>query len=147
MHARSTRQLLACIALVLTSPVAAWWLMDVTTAADLGDPDHVFRPLPIDPALEVVIGAMAVALTTAAVLELALFEPAPALVRRWRPVVGPLMAAGIMCGAGWAILTAPVIGATIGAGAFILTAPPVILALLGWSAVRWYRVLRRPARA
>lgn len=143
---RSTRQAAACIGLVLATPVAAWWLMDLL-AEDLDDPDYFIRPLEIDPTLKLVIGITAVALAVGAVLELAVFEPARSLVERWWSVMCPLLIVGMISGGGWAILTAPSIGANIGAGVFLLTAPPVVLALVIWAGVSSYRVLRRPPQA
>lgn len=140
----STRQVVACIGLVLATPVAACWLMDLIAAADhLEDPDYAVRPLQIDPTTKLALGILALAVVVGAILELALFEPARQLIREWWSVIFPLVSVGIICGTGWAIMTAPVIGANIGAGMIILTAPPVVVALLTWAAVGCYGAIRR----
>lgn len=64
---------------------------------------------------------------------------------RWWTVLGPLMAAGFITGAGWRVMTAGVIGANIGAGFVVLAGTPLIAALLVWAVARSiYLVLHRP---
>ncbi|UWP80002.1 hypothetical protein [Dactylosporangium fulvum] len=61
---------------------------------------------------------------------------------RWWRVLGPLLAAGVIVGYGWRVMTAGVIGANIGAGLVVLFAGPVVAALLLWSLAYSIRLSR-----
>lgn len=142
----SAVQVIAAIGLVLATPVASWWVMDViATSEQLLDPDYAFRPIPMDPTTKLLIGVTAVTFVVAAVFALVLTDPDWHFVRRWWTVVAPLLAVGAICGGGWAAMTAPVIGANIGAGLVLLGAPPVVVALLIWAPARWWWLLTRPS--
>lgn len=134
----------AAAGLVLATPLASWWVMDViATSEQLLDPDYAFRPIQIDPTTKLLIGVMAVTVVVTAAFALVLTDPDWRFVRRWWTVVAPLLAVGAICGGGWAVMTAPVIGANIGAGLVLLGAPPLVLALLVWAPARWCWLLAR----
>jgi hypothetical protein len=126
----------SALALVLAAPVATWWLVgDQSTVPVSMDPCYVFRPWPIGPVAARVagIGSLTVAGLAAAVLGWATLRRL--LDIRWWAVLGPLLAAGFIAGAGWRVMTAGVIGANIGAGLVILVGGPMILGLLVWALV------------
>ena len=54
---------------------------------------------------------------------------------RWWSVLGPLLPAGILAGFIWRVFTTRV-GGPIGTGCVILSACPVLAALLGWAVTR-----------
>jgi hypothetical protein len=103
------------VALIVAVPVATWWAVgDLST--DLPDPDYQIRPFDIGHTTEQVAGVSAAVLAAAAVVALIHAGRAGRFDRRWWPVLVELMLAGALCGAGWRVLTAGVIGANIGAG-------------------------------
>ncbi len=54
---------------------------------------------------------------------------------RWLAVVLPLLAAAVLLGWGWRVLTAGVIGANIGAGLVVAFGGPLVVAALLWSLI------------
>lgn len=126
-HARHL--LLVAVALVLATPVATWFGGDfIFSLESIEDPDHMIRPPHIDPVLQVGIGATAVVVAVASCA--VLFIWSDRYDRRWWTVLGPLVAAGTVCGGGWAMITAPVIGANIGGGLAVMFGTPALLVLV-----------------
>ncbi len=137
----------AGIALVITFPVAVWWCVgDLSTVPLSADPDYAFRPLPISPAVQRLTGPGSAGLAAGALTVLVMLTVRRRLAGPWWQVLGPLLAAGLIAGAGWRVMTAGVIGANIGAGFVLLTGCPAITGLLLWSAERAVCVARRPRR-
>lgn len=97
----------------------------------------------MDPTTKLLTGVMAVTVVVAAAFALVLTDHDWRFLRRWSTVVAPLMAVGAICGGGWAVMTAPVIGANIGAGLVLLGAPPLVLALVVWALARWCWLVTR----
>lgn len=115
----------AMVALIVAVPVATWWAVgDLST--DLPDPDYQIRPFDIGHTTEQVAGVSAAVLAAAAVVALIHAGRAGRFDRRWWPVLVELMLAGALCGAGWRVLTAGVIGANIGAGLVLWVGAPMV---------------------
>jgi len=129
----------AMVALIVAVPVATWWAVgDLST--DLPDPDYQIRPVAIGDTTEQVAGVSAAVLAVAAVVALIHAGRAGRFDRRWWPVLVELMVAGTLCGAGWRVLTAGVIGANIGAGLVLWVGAPIVAALVGLAVFDWLSV-------
>jgi hypothetical protein len=129
----------AMVALIVAVPVATWWAVgDLST--DLPDPDYQIRPVAIGHTTEQVAGVTAAVLAVAAVVTLIHAGRAGRFDRRWWPVLVELMVAGTLCGAGWRVLTAGVIGANIGAGLVLWVGAPIVAALVGLAVFDWLSV-------
>jgi hypothetical protein len=129
----------AMVALMVAVPVATWWAVgDLST--DLPDPDYRIRPFAIGHRTEQVAGVSAAVLAVAAVVALIHAGRAGRFDRRWWPVLVELMLAGTLCGAGWRVLTAGVIGANIGAGLVLWVGAPIVAALVGLAVFDWLSV-------
>lgn len=135
----------AGIALVIAFPVGMWWCIgDLSTVPLSADPDFAFRPLPISPAVQRLTGTGSAGMAAGALTVLVILTARRRLAGHWWQVLGPLLAAGLIAGAGWRVMTAGVIGANIGAGFGLLTGCPAITGLLWWSAERAVGLARRP---
>jgi hypothetical protein len=98
------------------------------------------RSFDIGHTTEQVAGVSAAVLAAAAVVALMHAGRAGRFDRRWWPVLVELMLAGALCGAGWRILTAGVIGANIGAGLVLWVGAPIVAALVGLAVFDWLSV-------
>lgn len=124
----------AALGLVLTVPVATWWLAgDLSTVPVSAGRDYAFRPWPIGPAVARAAGAGSLAAGIVTVAVLAWATARRVLDIRWWAVLLPLAAAGFIAGAGWRVMTAGVIGTNIGAGFVVFFGGPVVLVLLVWA--------------
>jgi hypothetical protein len=128
----------AATALVAAVPVAVWGLLgrqdtDGFPAAEL---DYVYRPLDISDGTAAVIGAIALLLAGVGGALLVRASRRGELERRWWEVLAPLVAAGVIVGVGWRVLTAGVLGVNIGAGLMMMFGGPVVAGLLLWALVR-----------
>jgi len=121
----------AAVALIAAVPVATWWAVG-DPSTDLPDPDYQIRPLDIGQTTEQIAGVIATVLAAAAVVALVGAGRAGRFDRRWWPVLVELVLAGALCGVGWRVLTAGVIGANIGAGLVLWVGAPMVAALVGW---------------
>ncbi|MFJ4845097.1 hypothetical protein [Streptomyces sp. NPDC088733] len=132
---------LAAVTLIVSVPVAVWGLLGRQDAAGFrpSELDYLVRPFDIPAGVETGLGVAAAVLAVAAATVLGLASRRPGPERfdgRWWQVLGPLVAAGALAGAGWRVVTAGGIGANIGAGLVILFGGPLVAALLAWSAGR-----------
>ncbi|MDX3077390.1 hypothetical protein ACIP98_15075 [Streptomyces sp. NPDC088354] len=140
---------LAAVTLIASVPVAVWGLLGRQEAAGFrpSELDYLVRPLDVPAGVETGLGVVAALLAVAAATVLGMASrPGPERFDgRWWQVLGPLVAAGALAGAGWRVVTAGVIGANIGAGLVILLGGPLVAALLAWSAGRglWLARARR----
>jgi uncharacterized membrane protein YfcA len=132
----------AGIGLVLVTPVVTWWAVG-DLSEDVTDPDYLFHPLPLGPGAELAIGLAATVVALGAVVVLAVAARRRQVDRRWLAVLGPLLAAGALCGFGWRILTAGVGGANIGGGMVLLFGPWIVLGLVAGAAWQWHSIRRR----
>ncbi|QPP08326.1 hypothetical protein G4Z16_20165 [Streptomyces bathyalis] len=124
--------------LVAAVPVATWGLMGQDDAQGLppSQLDHAYEPLAIPAGVQTALGIGALLLAAAALVLLVRAWRRGTFDRRWWQVLGPLMVAGLIVGAGWRVLTAGVVGANIGAGLVVLFGAPVVVALALWAAGR-----------
>jgi hypothetical protein len=114
--------------------VATWWLIgDRSTVPASADPDYAFRPFDVGPAVERTAGTGATVLAAITLLVLVWATRSHHLDSRWWKVFLALLAAGIIAGFGWRVMTAGVIGANIGAGLVVFFGGPVVAALLVWA--------------
>ncbi|WP_143676326.1 hypothetical protein [Streptomyces sp. TLI_146] len=127
--------LAAAVVLVAAVPVATWWLTGQQNAQGFApsELDYAVRPLALGPGLETALGAVALALAGVSAGALLRASWQERFDPRWWQVVLPLLAAGMLLGVGWRILTAGVIGANIGAGFVVLLGDPAVAALVLWA--------------
>ncbi|WP_086824794.1 hypothetical protein [Allokutzneria sp. NRRL B-24872] len=134
---RSQAHLLACGA------VAAWWLVgDLSVTPEPGaDLDYLVQPLPyvsMSPAIDVLLGSVALALAAATLLVTAI----TAERGRWlAQFFGALVLGGLLGGFG-RVLTAGGSGVDLGAAVVLLAGPPLLVAgavALGWRTTRLRR--------
>ncbi|HZN71826.1 MAG TPA: hypothetical protein VFC00_09135 [Micromonosporaceae bacterium] len=143
----------AATALVAATPVASWGLIGRQDAAGFtrAELDYLVPPLDLAPGLETALGSAALLLAAAAAAVLTWSSWRGRFDQRWWHVVAPLLAAGLVAGAGWRVITAGVIGANIGAGLFIAFGTPLVALLLGYAVISGVRTAtgqrsrRRPA--
>ena len=128
-------------ALVVATPVVTWWVSG-DLSEGVHDPDYMVRPLPLSRVAETAIGTTAAAIALAALVVVVRSARRHEVDRRWLAVLGPLVAAGVVCGFGWRVVTAGVIGANIGGGMVMLFAPWVVLGLVIAAAVQGYGLCR-----
>jgi len=130
--------LAGAVALVLAVPVAAWWRIGDRYSTLYPSPisSSVIRPFPVSPAAERAAGRGAVLAAIVAATWLTWASLRHDFDLRWWSVLGPLLPAGILAGFIWRVFTARVGGAPIGTGCVILSACPVLAALLGWAVTR-----------
>ena len=121
------RTQLAGAGLVAATPVAAWWVVGDRSSRGFDDLDYMFRPLDLPLWVEMLAGAVAVA-----VVMFSLFALAEARLdgTQLRTLV-LLTVAGVIIGAGWRCVTAGVIGANIGGGMVLLLGLPLATGLIG----------------
>lgn len=137
----------AALGMVVSAPVASWWLSEVflvepeSVPAGDAEPDVLVAPLPLGGTAEQVVGwvALAVAVGSTALVVLAVRRGA--LDRRWVSVLAALAGIGGLAGIGWSWITVPTIGANIGAGLYVIVAAPVAAGLALWAAWRTRRLL------
>ena len=142
---RSAQLLLAGLALVLVTPVATWFVGAFLIPMEfIEDPDYKIRPLKVNPVLEVGVGVTALFIAGASAGVLAVGKHRYDL--RWWSVGGPLVAAGAVCGGGWSMITAPVIGANIGGAMAVMFGTPAVVVLVVVAAVNGLRMRRSGSR-
>jgi hypothetical protein len=144
-RARSRTALLAAAAavvLTLATPVATWWVAG-DQSVDIPDPDYAFRAPDISTGVEHAIGVTAVVLWIVSAVLVCLEARGGRFPARWWSIVIPLVLAGFICGYGYRVMTAGVIGANIGAGLAIFFGGPAVVMLVGWAI---FRSLVPPAR-
>jgi hypothetical protein len=141
-----SRRLLLCAAvLVLAAPVACWWLVgDLSeSGADL---DYAVRPVPLDPAVELLLGITAAAGAVASSAVLLRATVRRRFNTRWWLVLLPVVVAGSVAAVGWRVLTAGVYGANIGGGLAALLGIPAVAVLLVWAVAAAVWLLRAARR-
>src|SRR5262245_42628019 len=146
---RSLRVLawLAAVLAIASFPFAVWWLIgDVATVPVSDDADYMFRPPQVDPAVGRTVGVVAVVVFLVGISVVAFAMIQRSLHRHWSAVIGPLLLAGFVVGAGERVVTAGVIGADIGGGFVLLVGGPIVVATLVWSVAYPVYVRRRRAR-
>ena len=139
------RYLAAATALATATPVATWFLVgDLSSEGFTEDHlDYMVRAPELPWLVEVLAGAVAVAVvvTSAAALGQAFHQGR--LRRGWSATVVPLAVAGVILGFGGRTVTAGVIGANIGGGFILVLGFPVAGLLLIAAAVNaWYELRR-----
>ncbi len=135
--------------LVSGVPVAAWGLMGQDDAQVLQQSqlDHDYRPLTLPVGLETALGIGALLLAGAGAVLLVRAQRRGAFDRRWWQVLAPLVAAGLIVGAGWRVVNAGGTPDNIGAGLVVLFGGPFVVALALWALGRGVSLaLQRDAR-
>lgn len=138
--------LAAALALVLAVPVVVWWLVGDLSFDGAEEVDHLVRPLPLTGQQETAAGVTALVLGLAAVAVLV----RPGSVLRWRAARLPLatlLAAGVLAGFGWRVVTYGGVGVNIGGALYLWFVAPLVAALVGWGLGRAYRLTRWSAAA
>lgn len=143
---RSARLWLVPLAVILSAPVSAWWLgRALIPDTDLPDPDYYLRPPPVGAGVAVALGLAATLITVLGLVLLGRATGARRISPRWWGAWGPAVAAGVVLGLSYRVLTVAVIGANIGAAFAVLVGGPLVVALLLWAAGWTVVMLRRPA--
>ncbi|MCP3804442.1 hypothetical protein NLX83_34760 [Allokutzneria sp. A3M-2-11 16] len=132
------------VRLLASGALAAWWLVgDLSPEMPPGTRlDYLVRPVPIvsmSPAIDVLLGSLALALASATLLVTA----TTAARSRWLGQFLGALALGGLVGFFCRILTAGGIGANIGGGLVLLLGLPLLAAAalaLGWRTTRLLRV-------
>ncbi len=127
--------LAGAVALVLAVPVAAWWLTGDRYSSLYPGAEYLIRPFPVSPAAERAAGRGSVLAAILAAAWLTWASLRHGFDLRWWSVLGPLLPAGILAGFIWRVFTTRV-GGPIGVGCVIMSACPVLAALLGWAVTR-----------
>lgn len=138
----------AAVVLVLVTPVLTWWLVgDLSTVPARAGRDYAVRPWDISAGTARAMGTASLVMAIAALVVLGWATRRRLLRAQWWTVLIPLLAAGVMTGAGWRVMTAGVIGANIGAGFVVIFGGPLVATLLLWAAARAAYLLVRAHRA
>ncbi len=141
---------LAMVALVVSAPLATWWLIGPNPGNEIGgdptlrpdDYDYLIHPPVIAPGLERFAGVASVLVVVASVIVLVRAARADRLDRLWWSLVVVLALSGAVVGAAGRVLTAAVVGANIGGGFIILFGFPMLLVLVIGVSVRTFQVVR-----
>ncbi|GGO48576.1 hypothetical protein GCM10012287_23870 [Streptomyces daqingensis] len=137
MRIQGMHQLAAGV-LTIAAPVATWGL--VGRQDEPGVPprqlDRAVQPPDVPAGVETALGLGALLLAALSAALLVRASRSGSFDRRWWQVLAPLVAAGVLAGAGWQVVTAGVIGANIGAGMFLVLGTPVIAGLVLWAVGR-----------
>ncbi|HWH01724.1 MAG TPA: hypothetical protein VNV66_20950 [Pilimelia sp.] len=143
---------LAALALVLATPIASAWLIgDLTNeearrlAAEGVELDYAIRPASLGPVADRYVGVLACAVAVGALGVLLWATRSRRLDPRWWNVLAPLVAAGVLAGFSWRLMTAGGIGANIGAGLVVVIGGPLLVALLAGAVVAAVLIRRRRA--
>lgn len=125
--------LVGAIGLFLGATVATWHFVgdQSTTAPDKAS--YVLHPIPISPQIEHAAGIGGIAMTIGAASWLTWAAVQHGYDLRWWLVFGPALAAAMLIGLAWRVMTAGGIDANIGAGILVLIGGPVLLILLAWA--------------
>ncbi|MEU5009519.1 hypothetical protein AB0G35_04345 [Streptomyces sp. NPDC021749] len=136
----------AAAVLPVALPVAVWGLLgqDDYQGVPPSRLDYFVRPPELPPGLDTELGVLALTAVVASAVALARATCHHAFDRRWWQVLAPLLAAGLLVGWGWRVLTAGTIGANIGAGVVLMAFGPVVAALVLSAAGRGIWLARHP---
>ena len=138
------------IGLVITAPVAAWWLIgDLSSAEAIAggiELDYAHRAVTFGAGADQAIGVLACIVVAGTVAVLLWAAVTRRLDPGWWLMVLPLVAAGCLASYLWRVSTAGVIGANIGAGLMTFLGGPVAVALLAFAAVMGRRQYRNDLR-
>jgi hypothetical protein len=127
--------LAGAVTLVLAVLVAAWWRVGDRYSSLSPSAEYLIRPFPLSPAAERAAGRGSVLAAIVAATWLTWASLRHDFDLRWWSVLGPLVPAGIVAGFIWRVFTTRV-GGPLGTGCVILSACPVLAALLGWAVTR-----------
>lgn len=126
---------LASGVLTIAAPVATWGL--IGRQDEPGVPpsqlDYVVRAPELPAAVETGLGAAGLVLAALCSVLLVRATRRGTFDHQWWQVLAPLVAAGLMAGAGWRVATAGVIGANIGAGLVVMFVIPLVALLVLWA--------------
>ena len=128
----------AAVALVLATPVAAWFLVGDLSATQFDDLDYLWRAPALPAAVELVLGVLAALIAVASATVLSVAFHRGQVRRQWSATVVPLCAAGALLGYAGRVVSAGGIGANIGGALMIFFAGPLIVALVAaaaWNAL------------
>jgi hypothetical protein len=121
---------LAGVALLVTLPVAAWWVVGDLSFRGSDDLDYFVRPPAVSPALERFAGVGALAVALVATAALAVATGRRRLHPRWWLAVPPLIGAGLLTGIFGRVMSAGGIGVNFGAIFALVLGVPVVLSLV-----------------
>lgn len=127
--------LAALVSLPAAALASAWLIGDLSFQGEAVELDYAVRPIAVPQGVEVAAGVAGLVLLA---LSVAVVRRVP---RLW-PVLACLVAAGLLAGVAYRVVTAGVIGANIGAGLAFFFGGPLVLLLLLAAAV--LAVRRRP---
>lgn len=134
MRTQGKHQLAAGV-LTVAAPLATWGL--VGRQDEQGVPpsqlDYAVRAPQLPAGAETALGAAGLVLAVACAALLVRATRRKTFDHRWWQVLAPLVAAGLMAGAGWRVATAGVIGANIGAGLVVMFVVPLVSLLVLWA--------------
>jgi hypothetical protein len=133
MARRASAGVVVATALLAIAAAAIAWSIGVALANDITEPDYMVEP--IDALVDVWWLVLVVGLVVGAGLAATLVRLARRGAMVKPGVVAPVVGIGVALGGGYAVLTAPVIGANIGGG-MVMMALPVVVVVLAVVAVR-----------
>lgn len=136
--------------LVLSAPVATWWLVGPNPGNEIGsdptlrpdDYDYLFHLPAINAGIERAGNRAAVVLALLAVAVLVVEGRREHVDRRWWPPIVAMTLVGAIIGLAGRVMTAAVVGANIGGGFMLLFGTPVVLAPVIGSIVWSIQTLR-----
>ncbi len=116
--------------LLLTLPVAAWWLVGDLSYRGTDDLDYFFRAPAVPAAVERIAGLGALVAALAAVLALAVAAGRRRVHPRWWLALLPLIGAGVLTGLAGRVMTSGGIGVNFGAIFALVLGVPAVVSLL-----------------
>jgi hypothetical protein len=133
----------ATVTLLVTTPVAMWWLVgDRTEVPAELDPDYMVEPLAVDPVAAGVVGAGCVVTAGVVLLLVTWVTLRHRSQRPWWSVMLSVLVVGYIVGVGFRAMTTGTIGANIGAGVMVGVCGPAVVMLLLWAVVRSIELVR-----
>ncbi|MEM9656496.1 MAG: hypothetical protein AAGA65_30750 [Actinomycetota bacterium] len=125
----------ALLVLVVSLPIATWWIVPVVSHPRATD--YMIEPLPLSARQQNTAGGVALVLVAVAAAMVFSAPGRRSLRRHEREASVPLVVAGLYTGTAYQIATSPTIGANIGGGLLVLVGYLAVPGLIVADIWRW----------